>query len=50
MLNDFVDSIVQDKPCPIDVYRGLDYSLPGVCAALSAESGLPVTIPDPRRF
>ena len=51
MLHDFVDSIVQDRPCPIDVYRGLDYTLPGVCAAFSAENGgIPVEIPDPRLF
>jgi predicted dehydrogenase len=51
MLNDFIDSIVQDRPCPIDVYRGLDYTLPGVCATLSAEQGgAPVQIPNPREF
>jgi predicted dehydrogenase len=51
MLNDFIDSIAQDRPCPIDVYRGLDYTLPGVCAVLSAElGGTPVQVPDPREF
>jgi predicted dehydrogenase len=51
MLGDFIDSIAQDRPCPIDVYRGLDYTLPGVCATLSAEQGgIPVAIPDPRQF
>lgn len=51
MLNDFLDSIAHDTPNPIDVYRGLDYSLPGVCATLSAEqNGMPIDIPDPRLF
>ncbi|MBN2451827.1 MAG: Gfo/Idh/MocA family oxidoreductase [Lentisphaeria bacterium] len=51
MLNDFVDAAIADRPSPIDVYRGLDYSLPGVCAAMSCENGgIPVDIPDPRHF
>lgn len=51
MLNDFLAAILDDRPSPIDVYRGLDYSLPGVCATLSAEQGgMPVDIPDPRLF
>lgn len=51
MLNDFVDSLVRNTPCPIDVYRGLDYTLPGICAAMSIEQGgAPVLIPDPREF
>lgn len=51
MLNDFLDALAQDLPLPIDVYRGLDYTLPGVCAALSsAQGGAPVVIPDPRLF
>lgn len=51
MLNDFFDALIQDRPLPIDVYRGLDYTLPGICATLSAEQGgAPVVIPDPRTF
>lgn len=51
MLNDFLDALVRDLPLPIDVYRGLDYTLPGVCAALSsAQGGCPIAIPDPRSF
>jgi predicted dehydrogenase len=51
MLNDFLDALARDLPLPIDVYRGLDYTLPGVCAALSsAQGGMPVAIPDPRLF
>jgi predicted dehydrogenase len=51
MLNDFLDALAKDLPLPIDVYRGLDYTLPGVCAAMSsAQGGAPVAIPDPRAF
>jgi predicted dehydrogenase len=51
MLNDFLDALARDLPLPIDVYRGLDYTLPGVCAAMScAQGGAPVAIPDPRAF
>lgn len=51
MLADFLDALARDLPLPIDVYRGLDYTLPGVCAALSAaKGGAPVPIPDPRAF
>ena len=37
MIQAFVDAIVEDKEPPIDVYRALDYSVPGLCAHLSAE-------------
>lgn len=51
MLNEFFDALSRDLPLPIDVYRGLDYTLPGVCAALSAEQGgIPIPIPNPRDF
>ena len=39
MIQAFVDAIVEDKEPPIDVYRALDYSVPGLCAHLSAEQG-----------
>jgi predicted dehydrogenase len=51
LLNTFVDAIAKDEPAPIDVYRALDYTLPGVCAAESVyHGGRAVEIPDPRRF
>lgn len=51
MLSAFLDAMIGNRPEPIDVYRGLDYSLPGLCAAMSAEmGGTPVPIPDPRLF
>jgi len=47
MIKAFVESIVNDTKPPIDVYEGLDYSLPGLCAHLSAQQGgKPVEIPD----
>ena len=43
----FVRCILNNTDPPIDVYRGLEYSAPGLCAHLSAEAdGRPVEIPD----
>lgn len=39
MLLDFIDSLLEKRPSPIDVYRGLDYSLPGMLGCASAEAG-----------
>ena len=47
MCNDFVRCIVDDTEPAIGVYRGLDYSVPGICAHISAENGgEPVAVPD----
>lgn len=47
MINAFIESIINDTRPPIDVYDGLDYSLPGLCAHLSAQQGgRLVNIPD----
>lgn len=49
MVNAFVESILNDANPPIDVFTGLDYSLPGLCAHLSAENGgKPIEVPDLR--
>jgi len=46
MVNDFVRCILGDGKPAIDVYEGLDMSLPGICAHLSAENGSqPVEVP-----
>lgn len=37
MIDAFVKSILNDTKPPIDVYEGLDYSLPGLCAHISAQ-------------
>ena len=39
MLQDCLNAIRQGGPAPIDVYEGIMYSLPGVCAAESAANG-----------
>jgi len=47
---EFADSILHDKPSPIDVYRAMDFTVPGICAAQSAEDdAAPVDIPDLRQ-
>jgi len=47
MVKAFVDCIINDTKPPIDVYDGLDYSLPGFCAHISAQNGGKlVNIPD----
>lgn len=47
MVNAFIESILNDTEPPIDVYEGLDYSLPGLCAHISAQQGGKVIdIPD----
>ena len=48
MLKAFMKAIREGSPAPIDVYEGIMYSLPGVCAAESAANGgKPVAIPLP---
>jgi predicted dehydrogenase len=39
MIKAFIESIQKDAKPPIDIYEGLDYSLPGLCAHLSAQQG-----------
>ncbi len=47
MFNAFVRSIINNAEPPVDVYKALDYTLPGLCAHISAErGGESVTIPD----
>lgn len=49
MIDDFVRAVLDDKTPAIDVYFGLDMTLPGICAHMSAEnSSAPVAVPDPR--
>ena len=49
MINAFVSALAEDAPMPIDVYRGMDMTLPGICAHLSAEQGgAVVDVPDLR--
>lgn len=49
MVDDFVLCILDDTKPAIDVYEGLDQTLPGICAHMSAENGSqPVEVPDMR--
>ena len=49
MVNDFVRSVLDGTPPPIDVHFGLDMTLPGICAHQSAEQGsMPIEVPDTR--
>ncbi len=45
----FIAALSEGKPSPIDVYRAMEYHLPGMLAHRSAEmDGAPVAIPDVR--
>lgn len=49
LLHEFLAAARGERPSPIDVYTGLDYTLPGICAVESAHAGgIPVTVPDAR--
>ena len=46
----FTKAVLEGRPAPIDVYRGIEYALPGIIANRSAElGGVPLAIPDMRR-
>lgn len=45
----FANALLQGRPSPIDVYRAIEFSLPGMIASRSAElGGMPLSIPDMR--
>jgi predicted dehydrogenase len=47
LCDDFVGAVRGERPNPIDVYKGIEMSLPGICAHTSALSGgKPVQIPN----
>ena len=47
MVDSFVQAALSGSTPPIDVYRALDFSVPGLCAHRSAEQGgQPVEVPD----
>jgi predicted dehydrogenase len=51
MVEDFIRAIREDTSPAIDVYRAMDYGVPGLCAHLSAErGGAPVEVPDFREM
>ncbi|HCL31408.1 MAG TPA: hypothetical protein DIC52_23635, partial [Candidatus Latescibacteria bacterium] len=51
MVDDWIRALLAGARPPIDVYAGLDMTLPGICAHLSAQQGgQPVAVPDPRAY
>lgn len=51
MIDAWIRSLIDGTPPPIDVFRGLDMTLPGIYAHQSAEQGgAPITIEDPREW
>jgi predicted dehydrogenase len=51
MLPEFLAAIRGERDVPIDLYRALDYTLPGILAVNSAfAGGAPYDVPDPRTF
>jgi len=51
MMFDFINSIIENRASPADVYRGLDFTLPGILGVMSAEEDNTwLEVPDPRRW
>lgn len=51
LLRDFLAAARGERSVPIDVFVGLDYTLPGICAIESAlAGGAPIAVPDPREW
>jgi len=49
MVEEFIDSIRRDRPPPLDVYRSMDFALPGILAHQSAlRGGVKLDVPDLR--
>lgn len=49
MVDAWLTAVRDGAPMPIDVFAGLDMTLPGICAHLSAQQGSqPIDVPDPR--
>lgn len=51
IVNGFIGSILDDTKPPIDIYDAMDYTVPGICAHLSAQaSGKVVDVPNYRKI
>lgn len=51
MMQAWRDALLEDRPPPIDVHRGLDYTLPGLLADASARrGGRALPVPDSRAW
>lgn len=50
-VRDFVDAIINDTDPPIDVYRALDFTVPGLISETSInQGGIPLPVPDFRHY
>lgn len=50
VVRDFIQSILDDTPPPIDVYRALDFTMPGLVSEESiARGGMPLPVPNSRK-
>ena len=51
LINDYLDALWTQKPLPIDVWKALDMSLPGILSVASVrQQGAWVDVPDPRTW
>ncbi|MBY7142830.1 Gfo/Idh/MocA family oxidoreductase [Virgibacillus sp. NKC19-3] len=51
MVKDFVKCISENKPVKIDIYKALEYTLPGLLSEASiVADGIPVEVPDVRKW
>ena len=51
LINDYLDALWAEKPLPIDVWKALDMSLPGILSVASVrQQGAWVDVPDPRTW
>jgi predicted dehydrogenase len=51
IVRDFIDAIRRGAPPPIDVYRAMDYTVPGLISEQSiAQGGVPLPVPDFRTW
>ena len=49
-LVDFVDAILERRPCPIGIHEAMDMTLPGLCSQESIRTGQWVPVPDSRSW
>ena len=50
-VQDFIDSIREDRPAPIGIDAAMDMTLPGLASQTSiAQGGTWVAVPDPRNW
>lgn len=51
MVRDFVNCIRENKPVKIDIYKALEFTLPGLISEKSiAADGIPIEVPDVRKW